>query len=83
MRRKGGCGVETDSQPGTVVYDIDDPADARTYVRTFGPRLLGKSATFVVTDKRTIHFDTMSDADACLLARELWALEQRGRRRGN
>lgn len=25
-----------------ITYDIDDPADARIYVKSFAPRLLGK-----------------------------------------
>jgi hypothetical protein len=69
----------------TIVYDIDDPADARTYIATFGPRLLGRRVTFVDTvsldgQRRRIEFATMTDADACFVARELWDMEQRARR---
>lgn len=63
----------------TITYDIDDPADARAYVTTFAPRLLGKKATYVQTNQRTIHFATMIDGDACWVARQLWAMERTGR----
>jgi hypothetical protein len=62
-----------------ITYDIDDPADARIYVTSFAPRLLGKKATYVQTNERKIHFDAMTDEDACWVARQLWAMEQRGR----
>jgi len=61
----------------TITFDIDDPADARTYIRTWAPRLLGKKATYVKTNLRKIHFDTMSDEDACQVAHMLWEMEQR------
>lgn len=66
--------------PETKTYDIDDPAQARAYVDEWAPRLLGKTATYVTTSgDRLIHFRTMSDDDACWVARQLWAMEQRGR----
>lgn len=66
--------------PETKTYDIDDPAQARAYVDEWAPRLLGKEATYVTTSaNRLIHFRTMSDDDARWVAREFWAMEQRGR----
>jgi hypothetical protein len=65
-----------------ITYDIDDPADARIYVKSFAPRLLGKKATYVQTNRRTIHFDAMTDEDACWVARQLWAMEQKAVKRG-
>jgi len=68
---------------GAITYDIDDPAQARSYIADFAPRLLGKEATYVRTNTaRLIHFRTMSDEDACWVARQLWDMEQRGRGRG-
>jgi hypothetical protein len=68
------------AEPETKTYDIDDPAQARAYVADFAPRLLGKEATYVTTSgDRLIHFRTMSDDDACWVARQLWAMEQRAR----
>jgi hypothetical protein len=69
------------SEPKTITYDIDDPADARTYVAAFGPRLLGKRATYVETNQRRIEFASMSDADACWVASLLWEMEQKARAR--
>ena len=72
-----------DPDQTTVTYDIDDPAQARSYVWAFAPRLLGKEATYVRTNtSRLIHFKTMSDDDACWVARQLWGIEQRGRGHG-
>jgi hypothetical protein len=69
-----------DQPQKTITYDIDDPAQARSYVADFAPRLLGKDATYVrTTTSRLIHFRTMSDDDACWVARQLWAMEQNGR----
>ena len=65
--------------PETMIYDIDDPADARTYIRTWAPRLLGKKAVHVQTNLRRIDFATMSDEDACQVAAMLWNMEQKGR----
>jgi hypothetical protein len=59
----------------TITYDIDDPDQARMYVRTFAPRLLGKKATYVKTNKRVIDFANMSDEDACMIARQFWGWE--------
>jgi len=64
----------------TITFDLDDPADARTYIKTWGPRLLGKKADMVETNTRTIRFDSMSDEDACWVASQLWAIEQKARR---
>jgi len=64
----------------TITYDIDDPADARTYIATWGPRLLGKKMDHVETNLRRIDFATMTDADACEVAAMLWDME-RGRGR--
>lgn len=75
----------SDALAGTVVshavtYDIDDPAQARSYVADFAPRLLGKEATYVRTNTgRLIHFATMSDDDACWVAQQLWGMEQKAR----
>ena len=67
----------------TITYDIDDPADARTYIKTWAPRLLGKTADHVQTSiGRRIDFATMTDDDACAVARMLWDMEQRGAGRG-
>jgi hypothetical protein len=69
-----------DSKPSsetTITYDIDDPADARTYIKTWAPRLLGKKADYVQTNFRRITFATMSDDDACLVARLLWGMEKK------
>jgi hypothetical protein len=63
----------------TITYDLSDPADARTYIKTWAPRLLGKMADHVQTNTRRIEFATMSDGDACWVAGELWAMEQKGR----
>ena len=66
-----------DGSETTITYDIDDPADARTYIRTWAPRILGKQADHVETSLRRIDFATMSDADACEVAAMLWALERK------
>jgi hypothetical protein len=68
-----------DERRTTITYDIDDPADARTYIKTWAPRLLGKTADHVETNLRRIEFATMSDAEACQVAAMLWELEQKGR----
>ncbi len=60
----------------TITYDIDDPADARTYIKTWAPRLLGRKADHVDTNLRRIDFATMTDADACLVASLLWDMER-------
>jgi hypothetical protein len=62
----------------TITYDIDDPADARTYIETWAPRLLGKRADHVETNLRRIDFATMSDTEACQVAAMLWDMERRG-----
>lgn len=67
--------------PHTIVYDLDDPTDARNYVQTFAPRLLGKVADHVQTNQRRIDFATMSDEDACWVATQLWQMEQKARGR--
>jgi len=63
----------------TIVYDLDDPSDARTYIKTWAPRLLGKRADHVLTNQRRIDFATMSDEDACQVAAMLWNIEQKAR----
>ena len=63
----------------TIVYDIDDPADARAYIKTWAPRLLGKKADHVQTNQRRIDFATMSDDDACWVAGQLWGMEEKAR----
>lgn len=65
-----------------ITYDLDDPADARNYIKTFGPRLLGKHATFVETNQRRIEFASMNDEDACWVATQLWEMEQKGSSNG-
>lgn len=62
---------------GTITFDLDDAADARTYIATWGPRLLGRKVTFVKTNTRTIQFATMSDDDAKFVAQHLWQMEQK------
>lgn len=67
------------NQTTTITYDIDNPEEARRYVADFAPRLLGKEATYVRTNTaRLIHFRTMSDDDACWVARQFWAMESGG-----
>lgn len=66
--------------PATITYDIDDPADARAYIKTWAPRLLGRTMDHVQTNTRRIDFATMSDEDACQVAAMLWDMEQGGKR---
>jgi hypothetical protein len=65
----------------TITYDIGDPTDARAYIRTWAPRLLGKKAYHVQTNLRRIDFAAMTDEDACQVAAMLWEMEQKGARR--
>jgi hypothetical protein len=79
MKPRRAAGGQSGQRDGMTIitYDIDDPAQARSYVADFAPRLLGKEATYVRTNTaRLIHFRTMSDEDACQVARWLWAMEQ-------
>lgn len=64
-------------------YHFADPQEARIYIAEWAPRLLGKKATFVETNKRRINFASMSDADACFVAAGLWAMERKALPRGH
>lgn len=60
-----------------LTQDNGGPEQARKYVAEWAPRLLGKTATYIVTSSnRLIHFATMSDEDAMWVAGQLRAMEQ-------
>lgn len=56
------------------LLDLDIPADAREYVKTFSDRVFhGKQITNVTTNTgRTIHFNNMTDEEAITVARSLY-----------
>ena len=74
--------TDTQTTPANDMADLNDPVQARLYVKEWAPRLLGKgkTAAYVQTSgDRLIHFKTMSDEDAIWVARQLKRMEDDAR----